>query len=128
MRLLEFYGIDEALDEARSGHYTLEPEGNAMGRLLKWEIVPYDEGDDNSYEVVAHGSIDELIAALPPEILAMPDTEEGIRQAWDDAVQNGEAVYVEKNIVDITTKVGKGDRNRDDSDYDYDRDNGNKYF
>jgi hypothetical protein len=115
MRLLEFYGIDEALDEARSGHYTLEPEGNAMGRLLKWEVV-------------AHGSIDELIAALPPEILAMPDTEEGIRQAWDDAVQNGEAVYVEKNIVDITTKVGKGDRNRDDSDYDYDRDNGNKYF
>ena len=125
MKLLEFY----ALNEIRSGYYTLEPEGNAMGRLLQWENVPYDEGDDSSYEVVAHGNIDELIAALPPEMTSGPDRVESIHQAWQDAISNsGEAVYVDKNIIDITTKVGKGDRNRDDSDYDYTDDNPNKYF
>lgn len=125
MRLVEFY----SLNEIRSDYYTLEPEGNAMGRLLQWENVPYDEGDDNSYEVIASGNIDELIAAIPPELMSPAVTPEAIRQMWDEAVSAGdEAVYVASNTVDITTKVGKGDRNRDDSEYDYSDDNPNKYF
>jgi hypothetical protein len=100
-----------------------------MGRLLHWEIIPYDEGDDSSYEVIASGNIDELIAALPQNVVPDQDTSDSIRQAWEEAVSAGdEAVYVEENIVDITTKVSKGDRNRDDSDYDYNDDNPNKYF
>ena len=91
MRLADFYSLNEA------HRWTLEHEGNGIGRVLQWEedIASDDpEGEPGmSYEVVAKGGIDQLLTALP----GMLDFDEAeLRDAWEDAVSTGDVVEIEE--------------------------------
>ncbi len=135
--LKEFF----VLNEGRSVYYTLEPEANGMGRLLQWEEVKYagspeaeEAEDDVSYEVIARGDVEQLLAKLAQAEPGAAEVADEIRQSWDEAIDaGGEAVWfgVEagKPRVDIQLKVGQGDVESDGDPWDqYSKDNPDRYF
>jgi hypothetical protein len=115
MRLAEFYSLSE------TKKWTIEHESNGTGRLLTWEEDlglddPEDEGSLGSYEVIAKGSVEKLMAALPPEV---QEFEDYIRDAWEDAISTGDNVEI---IVDETgeTHIQMAPKKGDDDDSSYD--------
>jgi hypothetical protein len=118
MRLADFYSLNE------TKKWTIEHESNGTGRLLAWEEDlglddPEEEGSLGSYEVLAKGSIEDLLAVLPPEV---QDVESYLRDAWEDAISTGDSVEIEvgeDGRVHVGMAEKKGD---DDSSYDSNED------
>lgn len=106
MRLVEFYAMPDE-EVSASCWYTLEPERDGRGRLLRWEEVTYagsGEGEEaaqgeTSYEELAHGDVDRLIGKLS-EVLEDVVDEAGldeVRELWAEAEESGDVVRVEQD-------------------------------
>lgn len=129
------------LFESKSTHYTIEPDGQGA-RLLSWETVSYngpgaeeaDAEDDTSYAVEGGGDIGTVLGKLTKLLQATPDEVDRLRRTAEEALPNGEAVYVcrpRKGMpldIDITTPGTRGGRDRDSDPYSYEDDNPNNYF
>jgi hypothetical protein len=130
MRLTEFY----ALNEARSAHYTVEPDGS----LLAWERVMYPEDelsdDETSYEVLTTREDDSFVKLA--ELLELSSNEvEEARDMWSQAAAEGDSLYASKDggrlSLDIQLRANPNAEGSDDllSDVDrYKKDNPNSYF
>ncbi len=111
LTLEEFY----ALDEGRAVHYTLEPEANGRGRLLRWEeeFGPGAEPGGATREAIASGDVEELLAALAQDEPAAGGVADEVRRAWDEAVsRGGESVWF--GIEGGRSRVDIQARSRDD--------------
>ena len=124
MKLLEFYAMNEG---GGNEYFTLEPDG----RLLMWREDPGDEdGRSAYYEVEEKGDIDALLARLKQLLPAAAQHEDIIRQAFEQAQTDWDAVYVDKYYM----KQGKIDFMVPASDKQqmpepgYEDDNPNNYF
>jgi len=113
MKLAEFYSINEA------HRWTIEHESNGTGRLLSWE-EDYSGTDDPdaeigmSYEMLAHGNIEKLLAALPA---GLAELDEEIRNAWEDAISTGDSIDISGEEGSYHVTMAPKQR-EDDSAYD----------
>jgi hypothetical protein len=110
--LREFFMLSEG------AHFTLEPESNGEGTLIRWESD--EETGDESSEAVARGGLEELLEALYETPLVGDEfraSEDMLRQAWEQCVSDGDTAVSVCLSVDATpVEVVPKTRSEEESD------------
>lgn len=129
MKLAEFYG----LNEARTAHYTIEPDGS----LLAWErrsFLEDDIDDDFSYEMLSSREEDSFRKIRDLLGLSREEIEQA-RDLWTQAASEGESLFVSKDgdrlNLDIQLRADPENEGSEDplsTMSRYKKDNSNNYF
>ena len=96
MRLVEFYSMDEARG---SYYYTIQSSRTGNPILLYWEEG--SEDSDKSYDVLNFDNIDDIANELARIYKKDQSFASQIMDAWLEAENNGDAVYVDRSGIDF---------------------------